>query len=344
MGNLLFSRQNSISDGVLIKNTTNKSREKTFLTCTGELVITKYKWDSLWYTAKVWSKDIDGSYTVVFEDGTLQIGTQAEDISFQAANEMLQDQGHELYLDPSTVACLQNQMESVADNIWAAVRRGDLLAVQDFVDRQGVDPDLIEQIEGKAEGRRPLYWACLCGHVDIVKFLLSKGARDHDGSAYIAVTTNLAGDDNCDVYFDPDEGVYSDFVDYKQSDDADAGPDNSAFIRQLLRESNPSQNYTQRRTEPLLTQKGLPQIVYYQRSAPSSSLSDKSSHLCAICMEKRISAVCSPCGHTVGCLDCITYVRDMRQGCPVCRGRIRTIVPIKAKVDRQDEEGNVKDS
>ena len=64
-------------------------------------------------------------------------------------------------------------------------------------------------------GRSVLYWACHGGHADLVEALLARGGVDHDGSAAIAVTTSAeAADDERDLLFDPDVGVYSDFVDY----------------------------------------------------------------------------------------------------------------------------------
>ena len=42
-----------------------------FLNCTGDLVRVRYRWDGLWYVAKLRSHDEDGTYTAVFEEGFL---------------------------------------------------------------------------------------------------------------------------------------------------------------------------------------------------------------------------------------------------------------------------------
>ena len=46
-----------------------------FTTTTGPPVFAQYSWWDTWHVAKVRSRDIDGSFSVVWEDGTLQIGT-----------------------------------------------------------------------------------------------------------------------------------------------------------------------------------------------------------------------------------------------------------------------------
>ena len=46
-----------------------------FATTAGPLVYAQYSWWATWHVAKVRSRDVDGTFTVVWEDGTLQIGT-----------------------------------------------------------------------------------------------------------------------------------------------------------------------------------------------------------------------------------------------------------------------------
>jgi Zinc finger, C3HC4 type (RING finger) len=67
------------------------------------------------------------------------------------------------------------------------------------------------------QGRSPLYWASFCGHTELVRELIARGGVDTDGSAYIAVTGRERADDNRDLYFDPDEGIFSDGINYSSS-------------------------------------------------------------------------------------------------------------------------------
>lgn len=59
-----------------------------------------------------------------------------------------------------------------------ACKKGALAVVKRHVD-EGADLGVVD-----GHGNYALYWACLCGHIDIVRFLLSRGARDLDGRCY----------------------------------------------------------------------------------------------------------------------------------------------------------------
>ncbi|CAI7792925.1 unnamed protein product [Closterium sp. NIES-53] len=49
---------------------------------------------------------------------------------------------------------------------------------------------------------------------------------------------------------------------------------------------------------------------------------------CVICWDSAAHAVCVPCGHVAGCVECLAEVRSKGWGCPVCRAPIREVVKI----------------
>ncbi|CAM6095807.1 unnamed protein product [Calypogeia fissa] len=57
---------------------------------------------------------------------------------------------------------------------------------------------------------------------------------------------------------------------------------------------------------------------------------DKSSGGCIICWDAPAGAVCIPCGHLAGCENCLTRVRRMGSGCPVCRAKIQQVLRVYA--------------
>jgi ankyrin repeat protein len=120
--------------------------------------------------------------------------------------------------------------------VWEAAKKGDLetcLALIDHGDATPNDLEIIshssnvsrsssvnsntQQLQQQQHGRSPLYWASFCGHVELVRELLARGGVDADGSAYLAVTSRDKADDNRDLYFDPDEGIFSDGINYTSS-------------------------------------------------------------------------------------------------------------------------------
>lgn len=67
--------------------------------------------------------------------------------------------------------------------IWTACKIGDLNYVNQMVQ---LCPD---QLHLQLQGRTPLYHACHCGHVSIVKALLMAGCTDRDGTCYQSALT-----------------------------------------------------------------------------------------------------------------------------------------------------------
>ena len=77
-------------------------------------------------------------------------------------------------------------------DIYLASRTGDIARVRNLVERDGVDINRRDFWDSV-----PLYYACLCGHVDVVKYLLSQGAIcsentfDGDRCLYGALTIEI---------------------------------------------------------------------------------------------------------------------------------------------------------
>ncbi|GJP66045.1 hypothetical protein CLOP_g22928 [Closterium sp. NIES-67] len=49
---------------------------------------------------------------------------------------------------------------------------------------------------------------------------------------------------------------------------------------------------------------------------------------CVICWDARAEAVCVPCGHVAGCMECLGEVKGKGWGCPVCRANIQQVVKL----------------
>ena len=49
---------------------------------------------------------------------------------------------------------------------------------------------------------------------------------------------------------------------------------------------------------------------------------------CVICWDAQAEAVCVPCGHVAGCMECLGEVKAKKWGCPVCRAEIREVIKV----------------
>lgn len=231
-------------------------------------------------------------------------------------------------IDPIGGSCNQTSFSS-ADNecditldlrqsdetqtVWEAAKKGDLQGTLAIIDRGDATPNDVEILDNdKAEGRTPLYWACFVGHVELVRELLSRGGIDHDGTAYLAVSSRERANDERDLMFNPDDNIFSDFVDYVDtSSNCDIqNRDNTALIRAML-----------------LSAKSNSTVSIPKRLYESTELRIRESNgLCVVCLEASADAVPSPCGHIACCVPCLTSIRTSREGCPICRSRIVAIV------------------
>jgi hypothetical protein len=229
-----------------------------FLACRRPTLFGQYRWTDEWFICRIRSFDVDGSYTVVWEDGSLQIGTQSQSIrrmvpellkemessiEFQQQNRLEQTirsrTANTLICIVSWIIHLLKQLcfpwtmtidatrTPVDENkvsewngitVWEASKRGDLATTLAIIDAGWATPNDVELLDQERQGRTPLYWACFGGHVDLVRELLARGGKDIDGAAYLAVTTREKADDNRDLMFDPDTETYSDWVDYPIDD------------------------------------------------------------------------------------------------------------------------------
>ncbi|KAI8336101.1 hypothetical protein BC941DRAFT_354629 [Chlamydoabsidia padenii] len=80
------------------------------------------------------------------------------------ANDNVEDTWDEPTLDPNS--------NNLFDELCTASKQGDLEKVESLVKNFGANINKVDEWQCSA-----LYWACLCGHYDIVKFLLENGAQ-----------------------------------------------------------------------------------------------------------------------------------------------------------------------
>ena len=52
--------------------------------------------------------------------------------------------------------------------------------------------------------------------------------------------------------------------------------------------------------------------------------------LCVVCWDAPAQAVCIPCGHLAGCMDCLSEIKEKGWGCPVCRAPIQQVIKVYA--------------
>ena len=216
---------------------------RTFVGC--------YRHTGEWFVCRIRSYDCDGTLTIVWEDGTLQIGTKISEELQRMPNDLSQSVDEQIANEQenrirttrvkaqntpflrnynrkrSNKEMLQLQKQVVEPpthnglTVWEASKRGDLETVLTLIDRGDATPNTVETLDdsrgagGEEQlGRTPLYWACFGGHVELVRELLARGGVDADGTAYLAVTSRERANDNRDLMFDPDTNTFSDWVDY----------------------------------------------------------------------------------------------------------------------------------
>ncbi|XP_006365899.1 putative E3 ubiquitin-protein ligase XBAT35 [Solanum tuberosum] len=50
--------------------------------------------------------------------------------------------------------------------------------------------------------------------------------------------------------------------------------------------------------------------------------------LCIICWEASVEGACVPCGHMVGCMQCLNQIKSKKGECPVCRVKIDQVIKL----------------
>lgn len=61
-----------------------------------------------------------------------------------------------------------------------------------------------------------------------------------------------------------------------------------------------------------------------------SRTSGVSSQMCAVCLSEPASHIVTPCGHQCGCKQCLETLKQSTGICPICRGRIGSIIRVFA--------------
>lgn len=277
---------------------------RSFQVASGPLVFASYKWEGTWRLGKVRSEDPNETMTIVWEDGFLQIGTRRSEARLVGPSAVAAIEAHRASLASQdrwrqgmTREGEASRSEEVRASVWEQAKKGNTAEVLRFVDEGLASANDLEVIDGQA-GRSVLYHACFSGHVELVAELLARGAVDWDGTASMAVTGRERADDNVDLRFDPDENSYSDFVDYANGQ----------------RRATVSRSYDRIRAMLRKAREDAPPIVFRNVGLE-----------CCVCFQRRADAV-SICGHAACCRPCLTTLRDRREGCPICRSRIRAIL------------------
>ena len=325
----------------LLARPSEPEQNRLFSNCCRPTLFGLYRHEGQWYLCRVRSRDCDGTYTIVWEDGTLQIGTTHEELLRPATEQLKLDIEaslaktqlyHQSTMHSSgggvpgatradSMGTESSSISGGDDNddidVWEAAKRGDMETVLRIIDSGEASPNDVELLdEVGTQGRTPLYWACFIGHVELVRELLARGGIDYDGSAYLAVTSREKADDERDLMFNPDDEIYSDWVDYDPKTNATndkestktTREDDTALIRAML-----LANQSRHNKGPA----NMPTRLYKQASKDG---------LCVVCLEEKANAQPVPCGHIACCMGCLTRVRDNRDGCPICRGRLVAIV------------------
>ena len=268
----------------------------------GARVVARYKWTTRWRYGKLRSADPDGTCTILWEDGFLQVGTRPRDVRRRPENGAGRAEA---------VAAARAAADAPGDpTVWELAKRGDVAGVVALVDGGDASPNGPEPLRDSAgavyDGRTPLYWACHGGHAALVRALLVRGGVDDDGTCALAVTSKARADDDRDLLFDPDNNAFSDHVDYVARADEAVAEDTSAEIRSLLAASAAARKR-----------------VFYAAARGE----------CCVCAAARADAVAEPCGHVSCCAACLEALRARRDGCPICRQRIRAIARAAPRAD-----------
>ncbi|KAL3333914.1 hypothetical protein AABB24_030602 [Solanum stoloniferum] len=50
--------------------------------------------------------------------------------------------------------------------------------------------------------------------------------------------------------------------------------------------------------------------------------------LCIICWEASVEGACVPCGHMVGCMQCLNQIKSKKGECPICRVKIDQVIKL----------------
>ncbi|DAZ94626.1 TPA: hypothetical protein N0F65_010565 [Lagenidium giganteum] len=72
----------------------------------------------------------------------------------------------------------------------------------------------------------------------------------------------------------------------------------------------------------------LPVVTETEPSAPSLSDSASARGECSICMDAVKNAICIPCGHIAGCVECLQQHAEREQCCPICRAHVTSVIKV----------------
>jgi protein neuralized len=61
---------------------------------------------------------------------------------------------------------------------------------------------------------------------------------------------------------------------------------------------------------------------------PNATATEERGCQCVVCWDAKAEAVCIPCGHLAGCMDCLAEIKAKDWGCPVCRAPIQQVIKV----------------
>lgn len=61
---------------------------------------------------------------------------------------------------------------------------------------------------------------------------------------------------------------------------------------------------------------------------PEAGKQDSVVGQCVVCWDAPAQAVCIPCGHLAGCMECLSEIKEKSWGCPVCRAPLQQVVKV----------------
>lgn len=83
-------------------------------------------------------------------------------------------------------------------------------------------------------------------------------------------------------------------------------------------------------TSPIVIDEVPPPASSSSAPAPNAAATEERGGQCVVCWDAKAEAVCIPCGHLAGCMDCLAEIKAKDWGCPVCRAPIQQVIKVYA--------------
>lgn len=83
-------------------------------------------------------------------------------------------------------------------------------------------------------------------------------------------------------------------------------------------------------TSPIVIDEVAPPASSSSAAAPNAAATEERGGQCVVCWDAKAEAVCIPCGHLSGCMECLAEIKAKDWGCPVCRAPIQQVIKVYA--------------